>query len=287
MKRYKLLNIIAVLLLVSTLSAQAQEERNQGIIWSYLHGWEYGIKAGFSIGGTSPLPLPEEIRKIDSYAPGGLAISIEGNATKWFDTKWGMTVGVRLENKNMTTEATVKNYGMKIINTNGGELQGLWTGGVKTKVKNSYLTIPVVANYKVSKRWKVSAGPYVSYLIERNFSGHVYEGHLRTPDQTGSRVDFTGESIATYDFSDNLRKFQWGLQFTQIVREIISSNAFSDNLRKFQWGLQLGGEWRAFKHLNVYADLTWGLNDIFKKDFDTISFAMYPIYLNVGFGYAF
>jgi len=239
MKRYKLLNIIAVLLLVSTLSAQAQEERNQGIIWSYLHGWEYGIKAGFSIGGTSPLPLPEEIRKIDSYAPGGLAISIEGNATKWFDTKWGMTVGVRLENKNMTTEATVKNYGMKIINTNGGELQGLWTGGVKTKVKNSYLTIPVVANYKVSKRWKVSAAP----------------------DQTGSRVDFTGESIATYDFSDNLRKFQWGLQ--------------------------LGGEWRAFKHLNVYADLTWGLNDIFKKDFDTISFAMYPIYLNIGFGYAF
>ena len=125
MKKYKLINIIAVLLFVSTFSAQAQEERNQGIIWSYLHGWEYGIKAGFSIGGTAPLPLPEEIRKIDSYSPGGLAISIEGNATKWFDTKWGMTVGVRLENKNMTTEATVKNYGMKIINTNGGELQGL------------------------------------------------------------------------------------------------------------------------------------------------------------------
>lgn len=33
---------------------------------------------------------------------------LEGNATKWFDPKWGMTVGVRLENKNMTTEATVK-----------------------------------------------------------------------------------------------------------------------------------------------------------------------------------
>ena len=161
----------------------------------------------------------------------------------------------------MTTKATVKNYGMKIINTNGGELQGLWTGGVKTKVKNSYLTIPVVANYKISKRWKLSAGPYISYLIEGGFSGHVYNGHLRTPDQTGSRVVFSGESIATYDFSENLRKFQWGLQ--------------------------LGGEWRAFKHLNVYADLTWGMNDIFKKDFDTISFAMYPIYLNVGFGYAF
>ena len=142
---------------------QAQEERNKSLINSYLHGWEYGIKAGFNIGGTSPIPLPKEIRKIDSYAP-GIAIAIEGNATKWFDKdkKWGLTLGLRLENKNMTTEATVKNYGMKIINTNGGELAGLWTGGVKTKVKNSYLTIPILANYHISKRWILSAGPYFS-----------------------------------------------------------------------------------------------------------------------------
>ena len=241
---YKVVGIVFLTILFSHV-AYAQNERNKALIYSYLHGWEYSIKAGLSIGGTSPLPLPKEIRNIDSYSP-NIAIAIEGNATKWFgnDKKWGMTAGIRLENKTMTTEATVKNYGMKIINTNGGELQGLWTGGVKTKVKNSYLTIPVLANYKISDRWKVSLGPYVSYMTEGNFSGHVYEGHLRTPDETGQRVDFSGESVATYDFSDNLRKFQWGAQ--------------------------LGGEWKAFKHLNVYADLTWGLNDIFKKDFDTI-----------------
>ena len=261
MKKDYIIFIAFLLAVVGSTSVKAQEDRTKSITQSYLRGWEYSLKAGFSIGGTAPLPLPEEIRKIDSYAPGGLAISIEGNATKWFDTKWGVTVGVRLENKNMTTEATVKNYGMKIINTNGGELEGLWTGGVKTKVKNSYLTVPVLANYKVSKRWKLVAGPYFSYLLEGDFSGHVYEGHLRTPNETGSRVDFSGESVATYDFSDDLRRFQWGIQF--------------------------GGEWKAFKHLNVYADLTWGLNDIFKKNFDTISFAMYPIYLNVGFGYSF
>lgn len=262
MKKYNVVIIALLLALVGAASAKAQEDRTKSLIKSYLRGWEYSLKAGFNIGGTAPLPLPEEIRKIDSYAP-SMAISIEGNATKWFDEKklWGLTLGLRLENKNMTTEATVKNYGMKIINTNGGELEGLWTGGVKTKVKNSYLTIPVLANYKVSNRWKLVAGPYFSYLLEGDFSGHVYEGHLRTPDQTGSRVDFSGESVATYDFSDDLRKFQWGLQ--------------------------VGGEWRAFKHLNVYADLTWGLNDIFKKEFDTISFAMYPIYLNIGFGYSF
>ncbi len=129
MKKYHFICIIAVLLAMVT-GVQAQEERNKSLINSYLHGWEYGIKAGFNIGGTSPIPLPKEIRKIDSYAP-GIAIAIEGNATKWFDKdkKWGLTLGLRLENKNMTTEATVKNYGMKIINTNGGELAGLWTRG--------------------------------------------------------------------------------------------------------------------------------------------------------------
>ena len=166
----KVVGIVFLAILFSHV-AYAQNERNKALIYSYLHGWEYSIKAGLSIGGTSPLPLPKEIRSIDSYAP-NIAIAIEGNTTKWFgkDKKWGMTAGIRLENKTMTTEATVKNYGMKIINTNGGELQGLWTGGVKTKVKNSYLTIPVLANYKISDRWKVSLGPYVSYMTEGNFS---------------------------------------------------------------------------------------------------------------------
>ena len=53
---------ICLLTLASTLAkVQAQEERNHGIIWSSLHGLEYGVKAGFNIGGTSPLPLPQEI----------------------------------------------------------------------------------------------------------------------------------------------------------------------------------------------------------------------------------
>ena len=96
---YKIFSIACLLLFLSH-TVNAQNERNQGIIYSYLHGWEYSIKAGFSIGGTAPLPLPEEIRSIDSYAP-SIAISIEGNATKWFDEqkKWGMTVGERLEQK--------------------------------------------------------------------------------------------------------------------------------------------------------------------------------------------
>lgn len=261
MKKYIITALLAFIAGTSVTMAQ-EEKEHKGLLWSALHGLEYEFKAGVNFGGTSPLPLPQEIRSIDSYKP-GLAISIEGNVTKWLDQKkeWGVNLGVRLDTKTMTTEATVKNYGMEIINSIGRPTGGLWTGGVKTKVKMSLLTVPVLATYQINKRWRVSAGPYFAYLMDGDFSGHVYEGHLRTPDATGEIVSFTGDNIATYDFSDELRNFQWGLQ--------------------------VGGSWKAYRHLNIHADLTWGLNDIFNKQFKTITFAMYPIYLNVGFGYKF
>ena len=73
----------------------------------------------------------------------------------------------------------------------------------------------------------------------------------------------------------------------EITKDNPATYDFSEDLRKFQWGAQLGAEWKAFSHLNVYADLTWGLNSIFKKDFKTITFDMYPIYGTLGFAYAF
>ena len=261
MKQFKKTITAGIILLLCSISTWGQKNNTQGIIKSALHGWEYEIKAGLSIGGSSPLPLPKEIRSIDSYNP-TLAIMLEANATKWFGEtkKWGLIAGARFENKNMTTKATTKNYLMEIIQ-DGNRLKGNWTGGVRTKVRNSYVTVPILTAYKISSRWNLKAGPYFSYLMDGEFSGHVYDGYLREGNPTGDKINFYDDAIATYDFSDDLRKFQWGVQ--------------------------LGADWKAFTHLKVFADLTWGLNDIFKKDFETITFEMYPIYLNIGFGYAF
>lgn len=67
MKRYIVL--IGILCLSGVVTLKAQQERNQGIIWSSLRGLEYTVKAGINIGGTAPVPLPREIRAIDSYRP--------------------------------------------------------------------------------------------------------------------------------------------------------------------------------------------------------------------------
>lgn len=85
---------------------------------------------------------------------------LEGNAIKWFgaEKKWGLTTGLRLENKNMTTRATVKNYGMEIIGSDGNRLKGNWTGGVRTKLRSSLVTIPLLATHKFGERWSVKLG---------------------------------------------------------------------------------------------------------------------------------
>ncbi|MGL4851982.1 MAG: porin family protein [Phocaeicola sp.] len=259
MKKY----LATVLVWIGCFALQAQETKEtKGLVWATSHGLEYEIKAGFNIGGTSPIPLPAEIRSIDRYQP-NLSITLEGVVTKWLDEykKWGFSTGIRLENKGMKTEATVKDYGMEIIGDGGEKMSGRWTGGVETKVQNSYVTLPILAIHQLSPRWRVKAGPYFSYLLSGEFSGSVYEGYLREVDPTGPKVEFTDGKIATYDFSSELNKFQWGAQ--------------------------IGADWQAFKQLKVYADFTWGFNDIFKSDFQTISFNMYPLYLNIGFSYLF
>ena len=75
MKKYNLIVGYLLACLFISLSAFAQSDRNEAIIQSSLHGLEYQLKASFSVGGITPLPIPAEIRSIDSYNP-TVALSI-------------------------------------------------------------------------------------------------------------------------------------------------------------------------------------------------------------------
>lgn len=259
-------SIISVLLSAAALccagSVRAQEDRSPSVIRQALMGLEYEVRAGINIGGTSPLPLPEEIREIDGYSP-TFCFLLEGDVLKWFgsEKKWGLLVGLRFETKGMRTKARTKNYGMEIFGDGGERIRGNWTGMVQTEYRGTLVTVPLLAACKINPRLRLQAGPYVSVQAHGDFSGYVYEGYLRENNPTGNKVQFDGDSRATYDFSSDLRTVQYGVQ--------------------------AGVNWKAFKHLTLSADLVWGLSDIFKKDFETIAFAMYPVYLSVGFGYAF
>lgn len=256
--------LIALFIVVIVIGASAQNRKEVGdtdknLIKAALKGWHIRLSAGYNIGGTAPLPLPREIRGIEGYNP-GLNLAIEGTVEKNFKASpWGIRWGIRLETKGMTTRAKTKNYHMEAWNTDGsGKVQGAWTGKVKTSVNNTYLTLPVVAVYNIDKRWSVSAGAYASYLLDGEFTGAAYDGYIRDQDPTGEKAEVTR---AEYNFSNDIRKFNWGLQ--------------------------AGGEYKAYKHLALFANLQWSMNGIFPSDFGSVTFALYPIYGTLGFTYLF
>lgn len=224
---------------------------------------DYQIRAHYGIGGSSPIAwgLPREIRKIESYNP-TLNIGAEMNATKWLSDqqKWGIRAGVRFENKGMKTKARVKNYHTE-ISQDGDKLQGYFTGLVQTNVKNTHITIPVSAVYKASPKLNLYAGVYASGLVDKSFSGDVSDGYLHQDTPVGNKVLFDNGSSATYDYSDEIRTFQWGAQ--------------------------IGAEWYFANNLFFFPEVNYGFNQIFKSDFKTISYNLHNIYLNVGFGYKF
>lgn len=229
---------------------------------SFLKSIDFHTRAGFSIGGSVPIPFPVEIRKIEHYNP-TLSLGLEAGVTKWFKTqkKWGVRTGLRAEGKGMKTEAKVKNYYTEVIGDGGQKITGNFTGMVQTSAKNSYFTIPILLTYGALENWKFYTGPYFSALVEKSFHGYVYDGYLREGSPTGPKIEFSGENRGPYDFSQDLNVFQWGVM--------------------------AGGEWALRKHLFLFGDLSWGLNNLFKKDFKTISFEMHSIYLSIGLGYKF
>ena len=220
----------------------------------------YYARLGYNLGGTAPVGMPATIRSLDKFTPkanGTIAL----DAYKPLNGRWGLIAGFHVESKGMKTDAKVKNYHMEI--RQGGEtLDGMFTGNVVTDVDMWMVTLPLQATYTTGKV-RLKAGPFLSYLLSSNFSGYAYDGHLRVGNPTGTRVDLgTDEaSRGTYDFSDDLRRFHWGLQ--------------------------AGGEFRAYKHLSVMLNLQWGLNGIFPSDFESVTCDLYPIYATLGFSYVF
>ncbi len=287
MKSISKLSLSILLALMPAASSLAQDtDKNQAketdynLIQAALKGWHVRVGAGVSVGGMSPLPLPVEIRSIDSYKP-TLCIALEGAVEKRFQgSHWGMMLGVRFENKGMKTDATVKNYHMEAVNasstgakTKDNKVVGAWTGHVRTEVHNNYLTFPVLATYSFNDRWMIKAGPYLSWMFNGSFSGAAYAR------QVGVNAD--GEPV--YDEAYIRDQNPTG-EKSQVER---ATYDFSEDLRHFQWGVQLGGEFKAFKHLSVSADLCWGLNGIFPSDFESVTFPLFPIYGTLGFHYLF
>ncbi len=228
---------------------------------SLLDDLQLKARVGYSIGGTAPLPLPATIRSIDAYrlTPSFMA-GIDAQLP--LNERWGVMTGLRFENKAMDGDVTTKAYYMEVVKGNS-KLSGLFTGHVRQKVTEWMLTLPIQATLKLGSKWTLKGGPYVSLLLSKEFSGIASDGYLRQDNPTGAKIligNKEGE-WATYEFNDNLRKFQFGVG--------------------------IGADWQFYKNWGASADLNWGLTGIFEGDFNTVKQTLFPIYGTIGFFYRF
>ena len=216
-------------------------------------------RVGYNIGGTSPIPLPETIRSLESYSLTP-SFMVGFDAMMPLTQQWGIMAGLRFENKGMKAAVNTKAYFMEVVKGDQ-KMAGLFTGHVEQEVKQWMLTIPVQATLQLSNKVMLKGGPYVSFLLNKNFSGIASDGYLRKDTPTGAKIlmgNKEGE-WATYDFSDDMRSLQFGIG--------------------------LGADWQVSKRLGVSADLNWGLTGIFPGDFKTVEQTLYPIYGTIGVFY--
>ena len=221
----------------------------------------FKARAGYSIGGTAPIGMPATIRSIDSYrlTP---SVMIGFDVAIPFSQQWGLATGLRLQNKAMDAKVTTKGYRME-VKKGESQIEGLFTGHVKQDVKQWMLTLPVQAAFSVCDKLTLRAGPYLSLLLSKDFSGIASEGYIRQGDPIGPKIEIGNKDgeWATYDFSDDMRSLQWGIG--------------------------IGADWQLMRHMGLSLDLDWGLSGIFKSSFKTVEQTLYPIYGTVGVYYQF
>ena len=218
-------------------------------------------RVGYSLGATAPLGIPATIRKLNSFTPtANIVLGID--ARKPIGDRWGLQVGLLFENKGMDAAVTTKNYHMEMVK--GGEsLEGVYTGRVEQHVKEWMLTMPITATFDLGQDWRLEAGPYVSFLTSKEFSGNVSNGYLRKDNPTGQKIEMgdAPEERATYDFTDQMRRWQAGVT--------------------------IGARWLLTERFALRANLAWGVTGVMRSSFKTVEQTLYPIYGTIGVSYVF
>ncbi|MDH6306161.1 hypothetical protein M2459_002875 [Parabacteroides sp. PF5-5] len=220
--------------------------------------WEYKFFAGYNLGGSTPLPLPAEIRKINSWSP-GFTGSLAFHATRWLTPEWGITSGLAIDLKGMIIKADVKYMMTNLVvgeGDNTGTFSGMFTGENKTKVRNGYLVLPLLATWRPVDKWTFRLGGYFASQQDAKFEGSASNGYIRTGGPAGDRINI---ETATFDFSENIRSVDAGLMAST--------------------------DWFFTDKMAITGQLSWGLVPLFPSNFNGIPYKMYNVYFLTGIAY--
>ena len=252
----KIFYITLAIAVMLSLKLNAQNVNSQDSISKF----QFRVTAGLNIGGLTPIPLPNNIRKVKSYNPGlNPSIGLEGLYK--FHKKWSVGINPRVEYKGMKVKDSVLYFHTMIQQGEGPEaasFEGDFTGTNYTEAKNLYLGVPVFIQFTPGKKWHYRLGGYFAFLLKPEFQGSVSDGYIRNGGSKGEKVII---SSATFDFADKIKKFDYGI-YAGINRDIC-------------------------ERFSLDLSLQWGLGSAFPSSFTGISFSMHNVFAQIGGGYRF
>ncbi len=255
MKNKIFIILAAFLVLGTSLKADDNPEKKKTLEWYF--------NLGLNMGGSMPVPLPAEVRKIDSYNP-KINPRIGVNTIYNLNNKWGISSELSLGIKGMRVTDHVKYMKTKVLVSEKGsqeqrQVEGYFVGKNMTNVNLQYLSLSVSGVYNFNEKWEVRAGIYAASILKSKFTGNVSDGYLRDGEPNGPIVTIEADNPATFDFSDNMRDFDAGFTFM--------------------------GKYKISDRLGVFVGFDWGLTDIFYRDQNPIQFKMQNLYGSFGVSY--
>ena len=229
-----------------------------GIEASVLDSLCIDARLGYTLGGTLPTRLDNKIRRINNYDLGlNFAVSIEGDIP--VAGRWALHSGLRYELGGMDVDSRVKNYDIEVVR--GDEsLSGIFNGNVRIKSAQRRITLPIQARYSCSPQLQLRGGVFMGWLANRRFWGWAYDGYLREGTPVGPKIEMGREPGERGDFD------------------------FDKDMRHMQWGVDAGLDWHFHPRWGLFAELTYGLNGLFKSNFHSVQ-PLHPMYGAMGILY--
>ena len=223
-----------------------------------LDSLKVDLRAGFVVGGTLPTHLDNKVRHINNFDP-GFNYSLGLEATFPLNERWSLHSGLRYELGSMDVDSRVKNYDIEVVR--GDEsLDGIFNGNVRIKSAQRRFTLPVQAAFVLSDKVQLRGGLFMGLLTQRRFWGWAYDGYLREGSPVGAKIEMGTEPGERGDFD------------------------FDTSMRRFQWGIDVGADWQFHAQWGLFAELTYGLNGLFKSNFHSVQ-PLHPMYGTLGFIY--
>jgi len=252
MKKFILTAVIAA---TTILGAAAQDASLSNVGGK---SWEFRPYYSTNFGVTTSFGVPQECREIN------------GSDFKWnyvfgcdvmymISDRWGINSGLRYERKASNSNVYMENFYSTVTmgEGEGTPTHGYYTGNTSSTFDNRYLTLPVMALYRASKKWDIRFGAYFSYNVRPSYLATAYDGKIRE----NPLVPAVGVDNSTTDFSKDVNKFDMGIQ--------------------------AGAIWTIWKNLNVNFDINWGLINVLDSPDSGMTMNVYNLYFNCGIGWRF